>query len=115
MATTFPVLGQASPAVAGSEAQLIGTHSVLPYKYVLVSSVTIANRSATTADYYYIRVAVNDSTAEDKQYVAHKVTIAPASQVTLKLGMTLSKDDTVYVKSENATCSFNAFGSLVEY
>lgn len=110
MATTFPVLGQSAPLTGGTEERLVGAVT----GYAVVSSITIANRSATTTDYYYVRVAQGGDPEEPKQYVAHKVGVGPSTVTTLKLGLTLAASDEVWVKSDNATCSFNAFGSLVD-
>lgn len=108
MATTFPILGQAAPTTSG-DVSLVGSRS----GYAVVSTVTVANRSASATDYFYIRVVSGADSPSDKQYVAYKAAVAPSSFVTLSLGITLGANDTLWVKCDNATCSFNAFGTVV--
>ena len=107
MATTFKVIGQSAPA--NTTTQLVTAQT--GYQ-VVVSSITVANRSTTATDYFYIRVAVANATVDNKQYIAYKVALAPQSTATLTLGITLDAADVVYAYSDNSTCSFNAFGSL---
>jgi len=107
MATTFPVLGQASPA-ASTPVKLISARA----SDAVVSTITVANRG-TVSDSFYIRVAVADAAADNKQYVAYKVTLDSYSFVAISLGLSLASADTVYVSSDLGTCSFNAFGTVV--
>lgn len=111
MAITFPVLGQVAPSTSSFATLVPAGSSGGPYR--VVSTITVANRSATTTDYFYIKVVVAGSTDANKQYVAHGVALAPSSVTTLSLGISLGATDSILVSSTNATCSFNAFGSSV--
>ena len=106
MATTFKVLGQTAPTTG--QPALITAQSA----GVVVSSITVANRSSSATDYFYVRVAISDAASANAQYVAYKVAVAPQSIATLTLGITLGAADTVYAYSDNYTCSYNAFGTV---
>ena len=106
MATTFKVLGQTAPTT-GQPALVTAQGAG-----VVVSSITVANRSSSATDYFYIRVAVADAASTNAQFVAFKVAVAAQSVATLTLGITLSAADTIYAYSDNYTCSYNAFGTV---
>lgn len=107
MATTFKILGQTAPS--NTTTALVAAQSA----QVVVSSITVANRSTSgTTDYFYIRVAANNASVDNKQYVAYKTAVAAGSVVPLILGITLGATDVIYAYSDNNNCSFNAFGSV---
>ena len=109
MATSFKILGQTAPTNS--------TTALIPAQggssQVVVSTITVANRNTSgVTDYFYIRVAAGNAAADNKQYVAYKVSIAAGAVATLTVGLTLGPTDVVYAYSDSGNCSFNAFGSV---
>lgn len=103
---TYKVLGQSNP----SAATLTTAYTVPSAKSAVVSSVTVANRSATATSF---RLAVRPAGASiaDQHYVAYNVPISGNSTVALTLGLTLATTDVVSVYATLATLSFGVYGT----
>lgn len=105
MANTYKVLGQSNP----SAATLTDAYTVPGSTQAVVSSITIANRSATATS-FRISVAVAGAADNNKQYIAYDAPIAGNDSVDFTLGMTLGAADVVRVYATLATLAFNIFG-----
>jgi hypothetical protein len=77
-----------------------------------VSTLAIANRSATAATY---RIAIRPAgaTLANEHYIAYNVTVGASDSTTLTLGITLAATDVITVYASTADLTFNAFGSEI--
>jgi hypothetical protein len=77
-----------------------------------VSTLAIANRSATAATY---RIAIRPAgaTIANEHYIAYNVTVGASDSTTLTLGITLAATDVITVYASTADLTFNAFGSEI--
>ncbi len=108
MAETLKVLGQSNPlAATPTDAYTVGASTS-----TVVSSITVANRSATGTS-YRLSVSVAGAGASDEQYLAYDVSISGYETQTMTLGVTLATTDVVRVYATLATLSFNIFGTEV--
>lgn len=105
MADTYKVLGQSAPLAA----TLTTAYTVPAVTSTVVSSITIANRSATPTTY---RIAVRPAGAAiaNQHYIAYDIAIGANQTQTMTLGITLATTDVVSVYATLATVSFNIFG-----
>jgi hypothetical protein len=108
MAETFKVLAQVNP----SATTLTDGYTVPGSTSAVVSSIVVANRSATPTS-FRISVAVAGAANDNKQYLAYDVPIAANEVITHTLGITLAATDVVRVYATLATLSFNIFGSEI--
>lgn len=105
MADTFKVLAQSNPAAT----TLTDAYTVPASTSAVVSTITVANRSAT-ATAFRVSVAIAAAVDNAKQYIAYDVPIGGNETVTLTLGISLATTDVVRVYATLATLSFNIFG-----
>lgn len=105
MADTLKVLGQSAPN-ATTETDL---YTVPGATSTTVSSVVVANRSAT-ATTFRIYVAVAGVVTANKMYLAYDVPIAGNDTYIATIGITLAATDVLRVYAGTNTLSFNVFG-----
>lgn len=108
MPTVYKVLGQSNPPATTATT----LYTVPAATNTVVSTVVIANLSATAATY---RIAVRptaDSLA-NQHYLAYDVPISGNDSVTLTLGLTLSAAVLIVVYASTANLAFSAFGSEI--
>jgi len=105
MPDAYSILGQSNPAAA----TLTDAYTVPAATEAIISSITIANRSATPTD-FRISVAIAGAADSNEQYIAHTVAIGANEAIALTLGITLAATDVVRVYATLATLSFNIFG-----
>ena len=105
MAATRKVLAQSNPVAA----TLTDVYTVPGATSTVVSSITVANRSATPTN-YRISVAVAGAVDANQQYIAYDLPIAANRTHSLTLGLTLAATDKLRVYATLATLSFNIFG-----
>ena len=106
MATeTYKVLAQVNP----SAATLTDAYTVPAVTSAVLSTIVIANRSAT-ATAFRVSVAVAGVADNNKQYIAYDVPIAGNETQTFTCGFTLATTDVLRVYATLATLSFNVFG-----
>lgn len=105
MAETIKVLGQSNP----SAATLTDAYTVPGATSAVVSSITVANRSATPTA-FRVSVAVAGAADSNEQYLFYDVPIAGNDTFTATLGVSLATTDVVRVRATLATLSFNVFG-----
>jgi hypothetical protein len=105
VADTYKVLGQSDPLAA----VLTTIYTVPALTSAIVSSITIANRSATPTTF---RLAVRPAGAAiaNQHYIAYDVAIGANEALSFTLGVTLATTDVFSVYATLATLSFNLFG-----
>jgi hypothetical protein len=106
MATTYKTLGQAAPAATTST----DLYTVPALTSTIVSTIVIANRSATPATFRLSQSLVGAALAT-KDYLAYDTAIPGNGFVTLTLGITMATTDKLRVYASTADLSFNAFGT----
>ena len=108
MAYTYKVLGQSAPsATTATDVYTVGSG-----KQAIVSTITVANRSATPRTY---RIAVRPAGAvlANQHYLAYDVALAANDTTALTLGITLTATDVVTVYASTTDLSFGIFGSEI--
>ncbi len=108
MAETLKVLAQSAPFAT----TLTDAYTVPAVTQAVVSTITVANRSAVATS-YRISVAVASAADATKQYLCYDVPIKGNATHTLTLGISLGAADVVRVYATLATLSFNVFGTEV--
>jgi hypothetical protein len=108
MATAYKVLGQSAPA-ATTETDL---YTVPAATETVVSTITVANRSATDAT-FRLSVSVNGAASANKDYLAYDLTIGGNGFVSFTIGATMDATDKIRVYASSANLSFTAFGSEI--
>lgn len=105
MADTLKILGQSAP----SAATLTDIYTVPAVTSAAVSSIMVANRSATATS---IRVSIAPAGAADatSQYIVYDLAIDGNDVITLNVGITLATTDKIRVYATLATVSFSVFG-----
>jgi hypothetical protein len=108
MAYAYKVLAQSAPsATTNTDIYTVGSG-----KQAIVSTITIANRSASSRSY---RIAVRPAgaTLANQHYIAYDVALAANDTTALTLGVTLTATDVVTVYASTADLSFGIFGSEI--
>jgi hypothetical protein len=108
MPNTYKVLGQVAP----SATTLTTAYTVATSAQAVVSTVIVANRSASAIT-YRIAVRPDAETIADKHYIAYDVPLAANDSVALTLGLTLGDTDVVSVYASSANTSFSLYGSEI--
>jgi hypothetical protein len=108
MAIEYKVLAQSAPA-ATTDTDI---YTVGSGKQAVVSTITVANRSASAITY---RIAVRPAgaTLANEHYLAYDVALAANDTTALTLGITLTATDVVTVYASTADLSFGIFGSEI--
>jgi len=108
MAYAYKVLGQSAPsATTNTDIYTVGAG-----KQAIVSTITIANRSAS-ARTYRIAVRPAGATLANQHYIAYDVSVLANDTTALTLGITLTATDVVTVYASTADLSFGIFGSEI--
>jgi hypothetical protein len=108
MAYAYKVLGQSAPsATTNTDVYTVGSG-----KQAIVSTITVANRSAS-ARTYRIAVRPAGATLANQHYLAYDVPISANDTTALTLGITLTATDVVTVYASTADLSFGIFGSEI--
>ena len=108
MAYAYKVLGQSAPsATTNTDVYTVGAG-----KQAIISTITVANRSASSRSY---RIAVRPAgtTLANQHYIAYDVALAANDTTALTLGVTLTATDVVTVYASTADLSFGIFGSEI--
>jgi len=109
MPTAYKVLAQSNPS-ATTETNL---YTVPSSTSAVVSTLTIANQTGTSATY---RIAVRpsaDSTTAAKHWIVYGATVAANDSTMLTLGITMATGDKIQIYASTANLSFSAFGSEI--
>jgi hypothetical protein len=108
MAITYKVLAQSAPsATTNTDIYTVGSG-----KQATVSTVTIANRSASAAT-YRIAIRIAGSALSNEEYIAYDAAVPANDTIALTLGITLGAADVVTVYASSANLSFNIFGAEI--
>jgi hypothetical protein len=108
MAYTYKVLAQSAPsATTDTDVYTVGSG-----KQAIVSTITVANRSAT-ARTYRIAIRPAGATLANQHYIAYDVSVAANDTTPLTLGVTLAATDVVTVYASTTDLSFGIFGSEI--
>lgn len=108
MAYTYKVLAQSAPsATTNTDIYTVGAG-----KQAIVSTITVANRSASASSY---RIAVRPAGAAlaNQHYLAYDVAIAANDTTVLTIGVTLTATDVVTVYALSANLSFGIYGTEI--
>ena len=108
MAIEYKVLAQSAPA-ATTDTDI---YTVGSGKQAIVSSITVANRSASAVTY---RIAIRPAgdTLANEHYIAYDVTLLANDTTILTIGVTLTATDVVTVYASTADLSFGIFGAEI--
>lgn len=108
MPNTYKVLGQVAPSATTATT----AYTVPSATQTVVSTIVVANRSASTITY---RIAVRPAgeALADKHYIAYDVPLGANDSVGLTLGLTLGATDVITVYASTANVSFNINGSEI--
>ena len=108
MAKSYKVLGQVSPsATTASTAYTVPSNTE-----VVVSTITICNRAATSGT-YRIAIRPDGASLADQHYIAYDATVGANDTVALTLGITANASDVFTVYASSASVSFSFFGSEI--
>ena len=102
---TYKVLGQLAATTTAT-----AVYTVPASTETVVSTITVANRSASARTYRII-LRPNDEALADKHYLAFDVAIAANDTTALTLGITMDATDKLYVSGNTNDLTFNVFGS----
>ena len=99
------VLGQSNP----SATTLTTLYTVPASKEAVVSSISVANLTATAATY---RIAIRPAgaTLANVHYLAYDVTVGAADTTIITVGVTLATTDVITVYASTANLVFHAYG-----
>ena len=105
MATTYKVLGQSNPAAT----TLTTLYTVPASKEAVVSSISVANLTATAATF---RLAVRPAGASiaNQHYIGYDITVGASDSTIITVGLTLATTDVLSVYASTANIAFQAFG-----
>lgn len=108
MAITYKVLAQSAPsATTNTDVYTVGSG-----KQATVSTITIANRAASSAT-YRIAIRVAGTTIANEDYIAYDATVPANDTVALTLGITLGAADVITIYASTANLSVNIFGAEI--
>jgi len=108
MATTYKVLGQSAPSATTNT----DVYTVPSATQAVISTITIANRDASSAT-YRIAVRPDGDTIADEHYIAYDASVPANDSIALTLGITMGAADVVTVYASTADISFGVFGSEI--
>jgi hypothetical protein len=105
MALAYKVLAQSAPSATTATTLYTAGSGV----QTVVSSITICNRSASSAT-YRIAIRPNAETLATKHYIAFDRAIAANATETHVIGITVDAADVITIYASTADLSFNAYG-----
>jgi glucose-6-phosphate dehydrogenase assembly protein OpcA len=99
------VLGQSNP----SATTLTTLYTVPASKEAVVSSISVANLTATAATY---RIAIRPAGAAiaNQHYLGYDITVGASDSTIITVGLTLATTDVISVYASTANLVFQAFG-----
>lgn len=109
MPTAYKVLGQQYPTAATATT----LYTVPSATSTVVSTITVCNQSTTTGDVINIAIRPAGASLSTTHYIFFNESVAPTSNVSITLGITLATTDVITIYSLNGTSSFSAFGSEI--
>jgi len=102
------VLGQSNP----SATTVTTLYTVPSAKESVVSSISVANLTATSATFRIIVQPSADVSATilNKQYFGYDITVGASDTTIITVGITLATGDVIKVYASTANIAFQAFG-----
>lgn len=108
MGVSYKILGQSSPnAITNTD-----VYTVPSSTETLISSIVIANRSASSKS-YRIAARPDGASIQNQHYLAYDVVIAANDSTALSLGITLNSADVITVYASSSDLTFTIFGSEI--
>lgn len=108
MAVSYKILGQSAPS-ATTETTL---YTVPTATETIVSTLTVANRSATDAT-FRVSVSADGGATATKDYIVYDLSCPGNGFLAFTLGITANAADVVRIYASSANLSFNLFGSEI--
>lgn len=108
MASSYKVLAQSAPSATTNT----DIYTVPSATEAVISTIVVANRTATAAT-YRIAVRPNGASIANQHYIAFNITVGASDSTTLTLGITMNAADVLTVYASTADLSFNVFGSEI--
>jgi hypothetical protein len=108
MPNFYKVLGQSNPASITATT----LYTVPASRSTVVSTITVANLSATAAT-FRIAIRVGGAALANTQYVAYDVVLTGNEAKAFTLGITLATTDVITVYASTANVTFSAFGTEI--
>jgi len=108
MAVTYKVLGQSAPSATTATT----LYTVPAATETIVSTLSVANRSATDAT-FRVSVSVNGAATATKDYIVYDIICPGSGFLAFTMGFTMDATDVVRVYASTADLSFNLFGSEI--
>lgn len=105
---TYKVLAQSAPSATTAT----DIYTVASATQVVISTITVCNRGATTST-YRIAIRPNGATLANQHYITYDANVPANDTITLTLGMTADAADVVTVYASTANLSFNLFGTEI--
>jgi glucose-6-phosphate dehydrogenase assembly protein OpcA len=99
------VLGQVNP----SATSLTTLYTVPASKEAVVSSISVANLTATAATFRLAVRPAGESIA-NKHYIGYDITVGASDSTIITVGLTLATTDVLSVYASTADIAFQAFG-----
>ena len=102
------ILGQSNP----SATTVTTLYTVASAKEAVISTISVANTTATAATFRLILQPSADVSATilTKQYLAYDITVGASDSTVITIGLTMATGDVIKVYSSTATVAFQAFG-----
>jgi glucose-6-phosphate dehydrogenase assembly protein OpcA len=99
------VLGQVNP----SATTLTTLYTVPSAKEAVVSSISVANLTATPAT-FRLAVRPTGESIASKHYIGYDITVGASDSTIITVGLTLATTDVLSVYASTANIAFQAFG-----
>lgn len=109
MATTYKILGQASPSAA-TETDL---YTVPSATQAVVSSIIVCNRSSSATATFRISASFTGTATANKDYIYYDLILGQNDTFIATIGLTLGTTDKIRVYASTANLSFTAVGSQI--
>ena len=108
MAKSYKVLAQSAPSATTNT----DIYTVASATEVVISTITVCNRSGSAAT-YRIAIRTNGAVLANQHYIAYDSSISANDTIALTLGITADAADVVTVYASSANLTFNLFGSEI--
>lgn len=99
------VLGQSNPAAT----TLTSLYTVPASKEAVVSSISVANLTATAAT-FRLAVRPTGESIANKHYIGYDITVGASDSTIITVGLTLATTDVISVYASTANLAFQAYG-----
>lgn len=108
MATAYKVLGQIAPSATTATA----IYTVPSATQTVVSSVTVCNRSGSSAT-FRLSVRPDGATLANQHYLVYDANIDANDSIILTIGVTMDATDVLEAYASSADMTFHAYGSEI--